>query len=85
MPGKARIIGSCNNPVKVPEPIRILKTDHIFSDSPDAGNPACICSRCGQKISDVPVGIILAWPDEGGEYRFHPECLIKLEEDENES
>lgn len=27
-----------------------LESDKIFSDSPDTGTPACICSRCGKMI-----------------------------------
>lgn len=28
-------------------PIEILESDRGFKDSPDAGHPDCICSRCG--------------------------------------
>jgi hypothetical protein len=53
----------------------ILPTDVKFYDSPFAGDPACICSRCHLPIGedDVP---IRAWPEVGGyEYRFHPKCV----------
>lgn len=50
--------------------------DRLFPDSPDAGEPACICSRCGQQIAecDLPIRVFV---DEGrgGEYRYHPPCL----------
>ena len=73
-PGKAMITDSCENPVNVP-PIKILQTDRLFMDSPDAGDPICFCSRCGLAIPDG-IGIIRAWPEQGeGEYRYHPACL----------
>ena len=47
-----------------------------FTDSPDAGDPACLCSRCGDPIPehDVP---LRAWKEQLGrtlEARFCEEC-----------
>ncbi len=56
-------------------PFKILPTDRVFQDSPDAGWPECICSRCGQPIGedDCP---IRAWTEDGkSEWRYHPACL----------
>ncbi len=53
--------------------IKILQTDTKFYDSPDAGDPACLCSRCGEAIEEAP---IRAFPESGEyEYRYHPACL----------
>lgn len=75
-PGTAQITDSCDKPVNVPQPIKILQTDRLFIDSPNVGDPACLCSRCGLAIPDG-IGIIRAWPAEKseGEYRYHPKCL----------
>jgi hypothetical protein len=65
-----------NNPL-------IVETDKVFHDSPDVGEPTCVCSRCGRPIEEDVVPI-RAWIDEGrgGEYRFHPACVFpELEED----
>jgi hypothetical protein len=50
--------------------------DRLFQDSPDAGDPTCFCSRCGQLIREETIAI-RGWVDEGrgGEYRYHPACL----------
>lgn len=48
-----------------------------FRDSPDAGEPTCICSLCGKLIDedDVP---IRAWPEhDKREVRFHVECFAE--------
>ncbi len=54
----------------------IRPTDEFFADSPDAGDPACRCSRCGLVIA---VTAVRMWDEEHGmpkgEYRYHPECL----------
>lgn len=53
--------------------LTILQTDTKFYDSPDAGDPACLCSRCGKVIDEAP---IRAFPENGEyEYRYHPACL----------
>ena len=59
--------------------INILSTDTRFLDSPDVGEPDCLCSRCGKPIlGGVP---FRAWPDDIGqpgsdnyEYRYHNAC-----------
>lgn len=61
--------------------ITVLPTDREFSDSPEAGDLYCICSRCGEVIGgdDFP---IRAWPHPHPlEYRFHPGCLGLRPED----
>lgn len=62
------------------EPIKILVTDRLFSDSPDIGDPTCLCSRCGLAIAEE-IGI-RAWPSDGGEYRYHHSCLIRSDNNE---
>lgn len=53
-----------------------LKPDDVaFTDSPDAGNPTCICSRCA---APIPAGFIpvRVWPDGMDiEFRFCEQCL----------
>jgi hypothetical protein len=72
--GKALITDSCEKPVNIGV-VNVLQTDRMFMDSPDAGDPKCLCSRCGLVIPDG-IGIIRAWPEIGeGEYRYHPSCL----------
>jgi len=58
--------------------IEVLPTDQFFTDSPDVGHPACVCSRCGMPITEedaeraVPIRV---WPEDmSGEYRYHPRC-----------
>lgn len=49
-----------------------------FNDSPDAGDPECLCSLCGKLIQedDVP---IRAWPESGKrEIRLHWDCFLKV-------
>lgn len=51
----------------------------LFSDSPDAGDPECVCSLCGAIIEEdeFPLRIFLKddekYPD-GAEYRLHQDC-----------
>ncbi len=63
--------------------ILVMPDDICFTNSPDAGDPACLCSRCKQPITEedaekaLPIRV---WPDEGRggeyrEYRYHPWCL----------
>lgn len=50
-----------------------------FNDSPDAGDPACICSKCEQQIAEdiVPVRI---FPEQGNiEVRMHPDCFYAVQ------
>jgi hypothetical protein len=51
-----------------------LPTDRVFDDSPDAGHPDCLCSRCGNLIDEKTLAI-RAWPEGGKEYRYHPACV----------
>jgi hypothetical protein len=63
--------------------IRIDPGDRKFTDSPDAGHPKCLCSRCGKRIGEdiVPVR---AFPEDGAcEYRYHPAC-VGMAEDEDD-
>ena len=63
----------------------VLPTDRLFTDSPDVGRRDCLCSRCGQRITDFSIRV---WPKGGasmpgkylyhralGEYRYHPACF----------
>lgn len=63
----------------------ILETDVLFGDSPDAGDPDCLCSRCKLPIGEDDAPALRAWPEGGanGEYRFHRPCVgLKLPGDE---
>lgn len=62
-----------------------------FSDSPDAGDPHCVCSYCGERIEESPEGEedrelnadegepVRMWTNGGKapclEARFHAKCL----------
>lgn len=49
--------------------------DRVFADSPEAGSPACLCSRCGCRIQREPV--LRMWPTDGGdsfELRYCSSC-----------
>lgn len=61
-----------------------LPTDTLFSDSPDAGQPACKCSRCGQVIhSRIPIRMFTTTKPMK-EYRYHPACLgLQVTEDDD--
>lgn len=55
-----------------------ITTLHWFLDSPDAGNPACLCSVCGEVIPVEMFPIRMYWQrdmDEVLEARFHDACL----------
>lgn len=58
-------------------PIQILPTDLTFPDSPDPGDPRCICSRCQEEIPEttLPIRGYLETATGTYELRFHPECL----------
>ncbi len=53
--------------------VTILDTDRAFTTSPDAGDPECLCSRCGKPIGEDEVPI-RAW-NGNLEYRYHQACL----------
>lgn len=57
--------------------------DRLFQDSPDIGEPACRCSRCGGFIAEpaVPVRVFVD-RGLGGEYRFHPRARKPMEPDD---
>lgn len=53
----------------------VLDTDTQFTDSPEAGRPNCLCSRCDERIY-VGSAVIRKWPTgKNTEYRYHPACL----------
>lgn len=60
--------------------MEIKETDKLFTDSPDAGDYSCICSRCGKKIEEreSPITRVFVEDDETdmiyGEYRFCNKC-----------
>lgn len=48
-----------------------------FTTSPDAGDPACLCSWCGAPIGEAEFPIRLYWersPTDVLEARFHDAC-----------
>ena len=52
----------------------ISPTDSLWPTSPNTGNPACLCSRCGRMIGAGEA--IRIFPEHGtGEYRYHPACF----------
>jgi len=53
----------------------IRLTDTPFLDSPDVGEPECVCSRCGGVIQDMAIRAWSAHGDGEMEYRYHPACL----------
>ena len=55
---------------------KILKTDTKFLNSPDAGNSACICSRCGKPISENETPVRTWAMDFGYECRYHETCIF---------
>lgn len=56
--------------------LSIQPTDTRFFNSPDAGHPHCLCSRCGKKIEEWHAPCLRAWPESGkSEYRFHWGCV----------
>ena len=61
-----------------------------FDDSPDAGDPRCLCSYCGERIEDRPEDLdewqdddyhgqpIRMWNKQNREWRFHPRCFNEV-------
>lgn len=49
-------------------------TIHWFTDSPDCGDPACICSACGELIAEKDAPAIRVFNDQNQEARFHMRC-----------
>jgi len=56
--------------------IEVQPEDTLFQESPDAGHPDCLCSRCGKAIQEgeVPIRMFIDG-DKGGEYRYHFLCV----------
>jgi len=64
------------------------QTDTLFQDSPDSGQPECICSRCGKMIEDGAAIRVFVNEGRDGEYRYHRACvgaetLTSFEEEED--
>lgn len=58
----------------------ILETDKAFMDSPDAGDPLCICSRCAKQIPEEDAPITRAFFDIGNEeYRYCQACWAGID------
>lgn len=56
------------------------EADVVFTDSPNVGDPNCICSRCRKPIAGDEFPIRVWPPIESGErgtkeFRYHPECV----------
>lgn len=58
-------------------------TDTLFIDSPDAGHPACLCSRCGNIIGEDEIPM-REWPSDvatsliSTEYRYCDSCQVTM-------
>jgi hypothetical protein len=57
----------------------IQQTDRLFFDSPDKGDPTCLCSRCLQPIGEDDLAL-RAWPQDGsnGEFRYCEACQEEM-------
>ncbi len=55
--------------------IAIKQTDRLFTDSPDAGDQDCLCSRCGKIITEDEAPAIRMFVEGKYEYRYHARCL----------
>ena len=74
--------------------LNIRTTDKAFDQSPDAGDPDCICSRCGNKILEGEFPIRFFTTNDAGEvdenskeYRLCEYCttgekFVKRDDDE---
>lgn len=49
-----------------------------FEDSPDTGDPACICSHCGNIVEEYETVLRLLKASEGTEARLCETCLDLL-------
>jgi hypothetical protein len=58
--------------------IDILETDQEFSDSPNAGDNDCHCSRCGKLIPEIDAPIIRCFTERNTEYRFCHQCCKSM-------
>lgn len=74
--------------------IKILDTDKFFYDSPNTGDPDCICSRCKTQIKEdeVPLRVLVGNTDittgkgdtidtagNGSEFRLCEKCFNEAE------
>jgi hypothetical protein len=62
----------------ITNPIEVRESDTVFNDSPEAGAPACLCSRCGKPIAadPAPIRVFNKMPGRPlRERRYHPACL----------
>ncbi len=52
-----------------------------FENSPDAGDPDCLCSLCGKVISEDEVPVRM-WPSgkTHKEYRLHWNCFLEVKQ-----
>lgn len=58
-----------------------MKTTQLawFADSPDAGDPACICSLCGECIGEDDAPVVRMFDSANNvEARFHRGCAMYL-------
>jgi hypothetical protein len=53
----------------------IRESDTVFEDSPDAGEPTCLCSRCGRVIGEDDMPVRAYEEGSGTRRRYHPACL----------
>lgn len=57
-----------------------------FADSPDAGDPKCLCSFCYDLITEEQAPAIRVFDTEKNlEARFHQECYLRWQRGENAS
>jgi len=49
-----------------------------FKDSPDTGDPSCVCSLCGKVIEEGKVPLRLFREEDDTEARFHDDCANEV-------
>ncbi|MEW6306767.1 MAG: hypothetical protein AB1705_25145 [Verrucomicrobiota bacterium] len=54
--------------------IVVQPTDLVFTESPDAGDPQCVCSRCQRRIGEEEGAVIRASASESTELRYCNDC-----------
>lgn len=59
-------------------PLEIRLKDKEFTDSPDAGHPDCICSRCGSVIAKKEMPLRAFNQKNNTEYRYCESCQTKM-------
>ena len=56
-----------------------MNTITWFRDSPDAGDPRCLCSWCGERIGEDEAPVIRMFDsDANTEARFHRGCYYAV-------